>query len=146
MGRVLTNELIRLIDGRFRFLVLVIRVHQVELALTRGIRKRKARLELLVVDRRIPVIAGVGGALGAFVENVGVPELLAGLVAAPGQGQQHQRRGQSDDSHAKILRKRSVFTFWAASIAEQSALPQIKVLSFGPRPPWKFPSVRTHPT
>ena len=53
MRRVLANELVRLIDRRFRLAVLVIRVEQVELPLLRFLAERIARLERLEPRDRV---------------------------------------------------------------------------------------------
>ena len=63
MRRVLADELVRLVDRGFRFAILVVGVHQVELPLARRIAERKARFELLVVRDRVAIVAVVGGLL-----------------------------------------------------------------------------------
>src|SRR5690606_22926503 len=135
VSRILANELVGLVDRGFRLFVLVVRVHEVELALARGVREGEARLELLVVERRVAIVAVVERTPGALVECVGIAQLLARLVPASAEGQQQRyRRGQNKGSHAKISANRSVHV-WAASIAERSGA---SLLTFVSRQARKF--------
>ena len=105
MGRILADELVGLVDRRLRLAVLVVRVHQVQLALARRIAERKTRFELLVVGDRVPVVAVVAGVLGQLVELVRrCRPAGAGCCRSRPAPRAARSRGQDEDARARIRR------------------------------------------